>query len=126
MPSRILHRELKVRTCGHGDAIDITPLIEGELKGIKNGLVNIYTPEERIALITIEYEPRILDDLRRYIKEYLKICENLVPAILGRSLDIPLVNGRLRLGTWQQVVLLELGTSSREVSVYVTIICEDP
>ncbi|MCD6510120.1 MAG: YjbQ family protein [Thermoprotei archaeon] len=117
--------EIRVKSNGYGSAVDVTPMLRRCAEGIERGLMNAYVSEEDAALVTIEYERGLLEDLKKFVEEYMKAFRGLAPTILGRSLDLPIVNGNIRLGTWQQVVFIDLGHRAREVSIYVTIIYED-
>ncbi len=106
--------------------INLTERISSIVKGIKRGVVNAFTPNEDCAIITIEYDPRLFDDLKRYIEEYLRIkgIDKLVSVVLGRGITLPIVNGALRLGAWQQIVLVNTSNDEKEVVVYVTAVGE--
>ncbi|MEN6609386.1 MAG: secondary thiamine-phosphate synthase enzyme YjbQ [Methanoregulaceae archaeon] len=123
-----------------GDTLNITPDIETAVKesGIATGLVHIFVTHSTAALTTIEYEPGVLADLRRALSVFAPDKEtyahdskwgdgngrsHVKAALVGPSLTIPLDKGELSLGTWQQVVLLELdihGGKTRTVIVTVT------
>ncbi|MCX8044436.1 MAG: secondary thiamine-phosphate synthase enzyme YjbQ [Desulfobacterota bacterium] len=104
--------------------------------GLADGLVHLFIPGSTAALTTIEYEPGVVNDLR-------KAFERIVPdtiaydhdrawgdgnghahvraALLGPSLTVPVENGRLQLGTWQQIVLCDFDTRPRQRTVLVHI-----
>lgn len=133
--------EIRLRTNGNGDIQDLTPSIEECLakSKVQNGLVTVFVVGSTAAISTMEFEPGLLQDIPR-------VLERLVPsndtyqheltwhddnghshvqaALLGPSLTVPVVNGRMTLGTWQQVVLIELDTRSRERQIVVQIMGE--
>jgi secondary thiamine-phosphate synthase enzyme len=120
---------LKVTSKAEGDIIDITPLINKavEESGIKEGLVHLFVRHSTAALTTIEFEPGVLSDLRRALSvlapDNATYAHNarwgdgngrshVKAALVGPSLMIPLSNGTIMCGTWQQIVLLELDVNA--------------
>lgn len=141
MPSKVKFFELNLETRGEGDIIDITNRIEETIKasGTKNGLVNIFLPGSTGAVTTIEYEPGLLKDLPAALEriapsnayyEHEKMWHDgngrshVRASIIGPSLSIPIRDGKLILGTWQQVVFLELDIRPRRRSLIITILGE--
>jgi secondary thiamine-phosphate synthase enzyme len=130
---RMIYRD----TSGEGEIVDITPEIRSAVQdsGIRDGLVNVFVQGSTAALTTIEYEPGVLSDLRRALSV---IAPDNIPyahdrawgdgngrshvkaAVIGPSLTIPIIDGALACGTWQQVVLLELDIRSTR---HRTIVC---
>jgi secondary thiamine-phosphate synthase enzyme len=123
------------------DIIDVTKqtsdaLREGELN---NGIVNIFVAGSTAAVTTIEYEPGL-----RY--DFPKMLSRIAPrdiqyrhdetwhdgnghshvraSLVGPSLTIPFSNGSLLLGTWQQIVMLEMDTTPRERALTIQILGE--
>jgi len=116
-------RELSYRTTQRFQVIRITSDVEGVVResGIENGLVGIYAPHATAAIIINEYEPRIVSDYIEWVTKTIppnaswrhnEIDDNahahIASAIIGTSRVLPLVNGRLVRGTWQEIMLLEL------------------
>lgn len=121
--------------------VDITDHLTEILSrtGLKNGQLTTFVPGSTAALTTIEYEPGLK-------KDFSSALERLVPhnipyehdktwhdgnghshvraSIVGPSLTIPFSNGRLILGTWQQVVLVEMDIHSRSRRLFIQIIGE--
>jgi len=133
--------EFTIETKGENDFIDITPkVIEIVRKsGIKNGLVNVFLPGSTGAITTMEYEPGLKKDLALALARiapsdiYYYHHErwgddngrsHVKASIVGPSLTVPLKNGELILGTWQQIVFLELDTRPRVRRIIVTVIGE--
>lgn len=129
---------LKVKTDGDGDIIDLTAKVAESVEesGIKDGLVLTFVPGSTGAITTIEYEPGLLKDLP-------ELYERLIPrksyhhdktwgdgngfshlraALTGASFTCPLVGGRLLLGTWQQIVLLDFDNRPRSREIIVQIV----
>jgi secondary thiamine-phosphate synthase enzyme len=127
--------ELKVRTSKKYEIVDLTPQITEAVRAahFNEGLCNVYIPHATAAIIINENDDQqigmdLLDALDKFIPEGIwrhdQIDSNgaahLKAAILGPSETIPVQNGRLALGTWQAVMLVELdGPRDRKVIVTV-------
>jgi secondary thiamine-phosphate synthase enzyme len=132
-------KELAVTSESEGDIIDITEEVRRAVKEsrIKEGLVHLFIQHSTAALTTIEYEPGVLADLKRSLSvlapDNIPYAHNtrwgdgngrshVKAALVGPSLTLPIGNGELLCGTWQQVVLLELDVNAgRTRSVTCTI-----
>ncbi|MBW2015653.1 MAG: YjbQ family protein [Deltaproteobacteria bacterium] len=123
--------DIFTRTSAGTDIIDLTPQVMDRLRrsGIQMGAVTLFIPGSTAALTTIEYESGVINDLKKAIERMapkdLHYEHNerwgdgngyahVRAALLGPSLHIPVVEGRLTLGTWQQIVLLDFDNRPRE------------
>ena len=130
-----------METKGEGDMIDITEILANVLNkvGLRNGLLTSFIPGSTAALTTIEYEPGLKTDfpsaMNRLIPRDIPYEHNktwhdgnghshVKASIIGPSLIIPFRDGRLLLGTWQQVVLLEMDTRSRSRRLVIQVMGE--
>ena len=130
-----------METKGEGDMIDITEILANVLNkvGLRNGLLTSFIPGSTAALTTIEYEPGLKTDfpsaMNRLIPRDIPYEHNktwhdgnghshVKASIIGPSLIIPFRDGRLILGTWQQVVLLEMDTRSRSRLLVIQVMGE--
>jgi secondary thiamine-phosphate synthase enzyme len=128
-------------THGNTDIIDITQkVIEGvNASGISNGLVTIFCPSSTSGITTLEYEPGVQRDLQRIFDELVPAQETYLhdeawhdgnghshvrAALLKASLTVPLVNGLLTLGTWQQIVYIDFDIRSRKREIIVQVMGE--
>ena len=127
--------ELKIRTSKKYEVIDLTPQVAEVVRGahLNEGLCSVYVPHATAAIIINENDDQqigldLLDALDKLIPEGIwrhdQVDSNgaahLKAAILGPSETIPVENGRLALGTWQAVMLVELdGPRDRKVIVTV-------
>ena len=125
---------LEVPTRGNCDVIDVTPAVHERLaKGsIRDGIVTVFAVGSTGAITTTEYEPGLVNtDLRAAFERYAPEDgfyaheetwnddnghSHVRASTVGPSLTVPLVGGALTLGTWQQIVLLDLDTRSRRRS----------
>ena len=134
----IQNHDIFVQTTGKTDIIDITAQVSKEVKksSIKNGGVNLFIPGSTASLTTIEFESGVINDLKKAIDKiapeniYYEHNErwgdgngysHVRAAILGASLNIPIIEDRMTLGTWQQIVLLDFDNRPRERHIIVQI-----
>jgi secondary thiamine-phosphate synthase enzyme len=132
---------ISINTKGFTDTIDITYEVTKivEQSGIENGLVTIYCRGSTGTITTIEFESGIIKDLQRVLE---KIAPSNVPyehdkrwgdgngfshvraALMKPSLSIPLIQQKLILGTWQQIVFIDFDNRVRHREIFVQIIGE--
>ncbi|OYT65661.1 secondary thiamine-phosphate synthase enzyme [Candidatus Bathyarchaeota archaeon ex4484_205] len=132
---------LEFNTSKEGDILDLTGDVKRVVKQsrVSNGIVTVFVPGSTGALTTIEYEPGLLQDLPAALERiapsnvYYHHEEmwhdgngrsHVRASIIGPSLTVPIVNGELTLGTWQQIVFIELDIRPRRRKVIVQIIGE--
>ncbi len=121
------------------DICDITSALIGLIQesGIENGQLSAAMVGSTGSLTTIEYEPGVVEDLKRTINllappgvDYAHEAawhdgnghSHVQAALLGPSIDLPLRNGSLKIGTWQQVVAINHDNHPRKRTIEVTII----
>lgn len=138
---KVITKIVQLRSSKENDIIDFTEQTSEALKESKleNGIVTAFVPGSTAAIATIEYEPGLRHD-------FPKMLSRIVPkdiqyhhddrwhdgnghshvraSLIGPSLSIPFSNGRLILGTWQQIVMLELDTRQRERVITLQILGE--
>jgi secondary thiamine-phosphate synthase enzyme len=126
-------------TPGDGHIVDLTDgvsrIVAGS--GVDRGLVTVFATGSTVAVTTMEYEPGGVHDLQKLLDrlipadgEYEHNVRNhdtnahahLRAAVIGPSETIPLVDGRMVLGTWQQVVLVDFDDRPRRRTVTVQIV----
>lgn len=134
------HR-LHVQTSGQGDAHDLTRQVATLLaeSGVTAGLATISVVGSTAAVTTIEFEPGAVADLnglldrlaprRADYRHHLQWGDDngsshVRAALLGPSISIPVAEAGLLLGTWQQILLLELDTRPRQREVIVQLMGE--
>ena len=127
-------KELKLSTRGELDIINITDKVDDIVKesNIRNGLCIIFTKSSTSAITTIEFESGLVEDFRRFMERVIpKNIEyehekkwhdgnghsHIRASSLKPDLCIPVVNGSLTLGTWQQIVFVEFDIRARERSI---------
>jgi len=134
----VITKEIAVSTRGNTDIIDITKEASSLLgqSGIQNGTVTLFVPGSTAGLTTIEYEPGLIKDLPETFEEIAPSekryhhddtwgdgngYSHVRAALLGPSLTVPFVRGRLTLGTWQQIVFIDFDNRSRQRHIIVQI-----
>ena len=122
-----------IRTKGHNDCVEITDIVRDAVKQAKlrEGLATVFVTGSTAGVTTIEYEPGLVRDLKdavqRLFPEDLRYAHHdtggddngfshLRASFIGPSLSVPVVNGQLQLGTWQQIVLIDFDTRPRSRS----------
>jgi secondary thiamine-phosphate synthase enzyme len=135
----VVSHPINLNTRGHADMHDLTSPVEGIVRGagLRNGVVTVFCPSSTSALTTIEFESGALDDLRQALdeiappdREYRHNLRwgdgnghaHLRAALLGPSVSIPLIDGRLALGTWQQIVYIDFDVRPRRRQVIVQLV----
>ncbi len=137
----VITETLQVKTKGELQMINITEDVSKIVKEskISNGIATVFVPSSTASITTIEYEPGLL-------KDFPDMLERIAPkdmnyehenmwhdgnghshvraSLLGPSLTVPFTDKQLTLGTWQQIVLIELDTRSRDRSIIVQMIGE--
>jgi len=137
----IISRSIQIKSKGENDIIDITNQTASEVKEsrLQDGIVTVFVPGSTAAVTTIEYEPGLKKDFpcmlsriapREVQYEHDKTWHDgnghshVRASLIGPSLTIPFKDGNLMIGTWQQIVLLEMDTRDRERNIVLQIIGE--
>jgi secondary thiamine-phosphate synthase enzyme len=124
-----------------GDVIDITEKVAATVQesGLQAGIAVVFVPGATGAVTTTEHESGLVDDIKaaleRIAPEQNEYAHNqkwgdgnghshIRASLIGPSLTVPFQNGQLMLGTWQQIVFLELDNGPRDRRVVVQILGE--
>jgi secondary thiamine-phosphate synthase enzyme len=131
--------KFRISTKGFNDIIDITDRVSEIVKNskIKEGICLVFVAHSTCAITTIEYEEGAIKDLKRALEIIAPMDTNyehckkwgdcngyahIRAALMKPSLAIPIENGKLVLGQWQQVVLIDFDNRPREREIMVKII----
>ena len=137
----VVNKKIQFNTQGHGHVLDITDDVRQKVQesGIGAGIVTVFSPSSTSALTTIEFESGAVHDLQQLFERIapadIEYRHNLRwgdgnghshvrHALLGPSLTVPFVDGRLTLGTWQQIIFVDFDNRSRTRSLVVQILGE--
>jgi secondary thiamine-phosphate synthase enzyme len=130
--------ELRLKTAGDGDTIDLTEGVQRIVRSseAQHGTVSVFVEGSTAAITTMEFESGGVADLRATLDHLVPVTgdyahnrlnhdtnshAHIRAAIVGPSEAIPLKDGTLRLGIWQQIVLVDFDDSPRERTVVVTV-----
>jgi secondary thiamine-phosphate synthase enzyme len=130
---------LRMDTPGNGEIVDLTEGVQSVIRtsGVQRGLVNVFATGSTVAVTTMEYEPGGISDLQGLLERLIpqqgdyehnrlnhdtNAHAHLRAALVGPSETIPLVDGALALGTWQQIVLIDFDDRPRRRTVTVQIV----
>jgi secondary thiamine-phosphate synthase enzyme len=133
--------ELQFESKKEGDIVNLTEEVAEavEKSGIRSGIVTVFVPGSTGSVTTTEFEPGAFTDLpaalQRIAPREAEYAHHLTwgddngrshvrASILGPSLTVPFTDGRLLLGTWQQIVFIELDTRPRRRRVVVQMLGE--
>jgi secondary thiamine-phosphate synthase enzyme len=134
----VIQKEISFSTSGYGDMHDLTGqigTIVGE-SGVKTGTVHIFAVGSTSGICAIEFEPGLKKDLPQVLSQLIPPSHqygheqawhdgnghsHLQASIIGPDMTVPIRDGRLVLGTWQQVVHVEFDIRSRRREVAVTV-----
>ena len=132
---------INVHTNGNCHIVDLTSELCAILvkSGIKDGMVCVFVPGATGALTTIEYEPGLIKDIRELLEKIIPQNKSyhhdrtwhdgnghshLRASLLGPSITVPVIRGKMTLGTWQQIIFLDLDNRSRTRQLVVQIMGE--
>ena len=130
---------LRLETEGDGQIVDLTQGVLAVVRQseVEHGLVTVFVTGSTAAVTTMEYEPGGVQDLQQTLerlvpraRDYAHNVMNgddnahahLRASLVGPSETVPLVGGRLVLGTWQQVVLIDFDTRPRRREIHVQVL----
>ncbi|MFQ5614659.1 MAG: secondary thiamine-phosphate synthase enzyme YjbQ [Anaerolineae bacterium] len=135
----VVTQEIQLSTAGNGEIHDITEAVAGAVRasGLANGTVTIFSPSSTSAITTLEYESGLLADMAAFFERAaatgLEYQHNLRwrdgnghahvrAALFGPSLSVPFIEGRLTLGTWQQIVFIDFDNRPRSRRLVVQLV----
>lgn len=133
--------EIQIETAGHRAMHEITKRVEAvvERSGLKGGIVHVFNVGSTGIIGTIEYEPGLECDLPEMLDRLIPPSldygherqwndgnghSHLQATMMGPGITIPFAEGRLILGTWQQIFHLEADIKPRSRRIVVTVIGE--
>ena len=137
----VVTHEFNLSTRGFCDIHNITEEVSKAVRpsGLKDGIVSVFTPSATSAMTPVEYESGMLADFADFFERVAaKVWEykhnerwhdgngfsHVRAAVLGPSITIPFVDGRLTLGTWQQIAFLDFDNRSRSRRLVVQMVGE--
>ena len=132
---------IKISTKGNDDVVDKTSKVAEIVSSskIKSGLVNVFVSGSTASVTTIEYEPGLVRDVKVLGERLAPSDEDyshndtwgdgnghshIKASVIGPSLTVPFTRGKMALGTWQQVVVIDHDTRPRSRDIVVQIMGE--
>ena len=144
----------QIKTRGQDDCLDLTQAVQAAVgrSKLRQGLATVFVTGSTAGVTTVEFEPGLVKDLkeavRRLFPETLRYAHHARPgqeggggragesagdengfshlraAFIGPSLSVPVAEGRLQLGTWQQIVLIDFDVRPRSRSYVIQLLGE--
>jgi secondary thiamine-phosphate synthase enzyme len=130
---------LRLQTSGNGQIVDITEGVKRVIRTaeVDRGVVTVFATGSTVGITTMEYEPGGVSDLQALLDRLIPPGEDyehnrlnhdtnahahLRASLIGPSETVPLIEGHLALGTWQQLVLIDFDDRPRERIVTVQVV----
>jgi len=137
----VFGEEITLETKGFSDIKNITNEVDGiaARSGIKDGLISISVIGSTASISTMEYEPALSEDIKDQLEEFVPSDKHtrhsetwgddngfshIRATIMGPGIIVPLSKGKLVLGKWQQVVIIDHDNRPRTRRVFVQVIGE--
>ncbi len=135
----VITKRISIETAGGVDLKDISQDLRRTVdeSGLREGSCVVFAPGSTAAVTTIEYEPGLIADIKRALEDIAPASipyehdqrwhdgnghSHVRAALLKPSLTIPFIDGSLMLGTWQQVVFIELDVRPRTRTIIIQLI----
>ena len=135
----VINDKFTINTQGSTDIIDITQKVKHAVysHSIKDAVVHVCVAGSTVSITNIEFEPGLLVDLPEALDKIAPVnvdyhhdatwhdgngYAHVRASIVGNSTMVPLIDGALQLGQWQQIVLIDFDNKARTRTVYVQIV----
>jgi len=132
-------QEFHLSTQGYCDIHNITQAVAGAVKagGLRDGIATVFTPSATSAITTVEYESGMLTDFEAFFERVAAQAweykhnerwrdgngfSHVRAALLGPSITVPFVDGKLTLGTWQEIAFLDFDNNHRNRRIIVQMV----
>ncbi len=137
----VFGEHFSIQTKGFSDIKDISVKVQDiVLKSrIRNGLVNIFAAGSTASITTIEYEPALVEDMREQLEKFASSTmhsrhsqtwgddngfSHIRATFMGPGLTVPVSDGNVVLGTWQQIVVIDHDNRPRSRKIFVQVMGE--
>ena len=135
----VINEKITVHTKGNTDIIDITRMVQSAVykHNLESAVVYVYAAGSTVAITNIEFEPGLLVDLPEALEKIAPVASeyhhdetwhdgngyaHVRASIIGNNTMVPLIDGALQLGQWQQIVLIDFDNKARTRNVWVQIV----
>lgn len=137
----VVTQEFHLSTQGFCNFHNITDAVTGAVKagGLRNGIATVFTPSATSAITTVEYESGMLADFEALMERIAAQAweykhnerwhdgngfSHVRAALLGPSVTVPVVDGQLTLGTWQEIAFIDFDNRPRQRRIIVQMVGE--
>jgi secondary thiamine-phosphate synthase enzyme len=137
----VFGKKITLSTRGFSDIKNITEQVKNIIdeSGIKNGLAGVFAIGSTASVSTVEYEPALVEDVQQQLEEFISRSKHtrhsqtwgddngfshIRATFMGPGITVPLFNGRLVLGTWQQIVVIDHDNRPRSREIFIQIVGE--
>ncbi len=137
----VFGKTISVSTKGFSDIKDITGSAQQIINesGIHNGVANIFVIGSTASVSTIEYEPALVEDFKDEMEKLASSrmhsrhsetwgddngFSHIRATLMGPGITVPFQNGKMILGTWQQIVLIDHDNRPRQRQIFVQVMGE--
>ena len=131
--------EFRLSTSGDAEIVDITHRVQAAVAeaAVGDGQATAFVRGSTVAITTMEYEPGGIHDLQALLDRLIPVRGNYEhnrlnhdsnshahqrASLVGASETVPVSGGRLALGTWQQIVLIDFDDRPRDRAVVVQVV----
>lgn len=133
---KVYNESLRLSTKGEIDFVDISDQVQSvvENSGVKNGVAHVFAPHATGILVLTEYEPSLLDDIKTMLEKLVpkrasyghpsNAHSHLRSVLLSPDKTLPVVDGRIVLGTWQSLIFVETDVHPRQRTIIVQALGE--
>lgn len=135
----VINEKFIVHTKGNTEIKDITRQVQNAVykHNLQNAVVHVYVAGSTVSITNIEYEPGLLKDLPEALDKIAPVEKDyhhdetwhdgngyahIRASIVGNNTTVPLIDGALQLGQWQQIVLIDFDNKARTRTVFVQIV----
>ncbi|MCA9729208.1 MAG: secondary thiamine-phosphate synthase enzyme YjbQ [Candidatus Eisenbacteria bacterium] len=135
------HGEIQLSSRGESEMHDVTDDVAQVLResGVRDGIATVFVPGSTAGITTIEFEPGLVRDfpaaMERFAPRDIRYHHDetwhdgnghshVRASTIGPSVTVPVANGELMLGTWQQIILVDFDNRARKRRVIVTVMGE--
>jgi len=136
---KAIHHRIHKSTTAATDVVDLTKEVSNFVQnsGVKEGLLTVSVPGSTASVTTIEYESGVVEDLKRTVEELVPKNRKFAhdsrwgdgngyshvrAALFKPAISLPIENGEVDLGTWQQIVLLDFDNRPRKRTITLSVI----
>ncbi len=126
-----MRKTISVETKGELDFVDITDKVVSIVResDVKEGFCNLFVPGSTGGIIINEHESSLIGDFKKFFKELSSgswdhpsnARSHLLAGLVGPEKNIPVKNGKMQLGTWQQIFLVNFDTSARNREIIISV-----